>query len=130
MNQQSTATVGFNPFLTSDITDSSAPSVLPQWPVTGEKTDEQWSRKASQDAVSSQQWIPAVSRPDLESGSAVLPSWNKNDESSESDEAIGGAGTDISSNAPQQPSEIINSALQNPFGSMQQNAHGRFSWKI
>lgn len=123
MKRLSTAAVGFNPFLASDTTDSSVPQ---QWPVAGEETDKQWSRKTSQDAIPPQQWTPAVSRPDMEDGSAVAPSWGKNGESSESDETVGGTGADIN-NIPQQPSEMVNSALRNPFGAMQQNAQGKVS---
>ncbi|EJD74512.1 ANTH domain-containing protein [Loa loa] len=113
--------VGFNPFLTSDA-DSSAPAVPPQWPVVAEGTDKQWSRQTSQDAVPPQQWTPAVLRSDLEGDSTAAPSWGKNGESSESDEAVGAADTDISNDVPQQPSEMVSSALRNPFGAMQQNA--------
>ncbi|KAL3997222.1 ANTH domain family protein [Acanthocheilonema viteae] len=114
--------VGFNPFLASDSTDSSAPPILPQWPIAGEETDKQWSRKTSQDAVPPQQWTPTVTRSDMEGGSAAASSWGKNGDSSESDEAVGTTGTDNSGNVPQQPSEMVNSALRNPFGAMQQNA--------
>uniref|UniRef100_A0A0N4TEJ6 PICA n=1 Tax=Brugia pahangi TaxID=6280 RepID=A0A0N4TEJ6_BRUPA len=119
--RSSTTAVGFNPFLTNNIVDSSAPPVSRQWPVSCEETDKQWSGKTSQDAIPPQHWSSAVSRSDLEGGSATAPSWSKNGESSESDEAVGATGTDIS-NVPQQPSEMVNSALRNPFGAMQQNA--------
>lgn len=119
--RSSTTAVGFNPFLTNNIVDSSAPPVSRQWSVSCEETDKQWSGKASQDAIPPQHWSSAVSRSDLEGGSATAPSWSKNGESSESDEAVGATGTDIS-NVPQQPSEMVNSALRNPFGAMQQNA--------
>ncbi|CAG9533570.1 unnamed protein product [Cercopithifilaria johnstoni] len=112
--------VGFNPFLTSVTADSSAQPAPPQWPVAAEETDKQWSEKASQDTVPPQAWTSAVS--DVQSDSAAHSSWGKNGGSSESDEAVGATDTDINSNVSQQPSEMINSALRNPFSAMQQNA--------
>ncbi|KAM3722391.1 Phosphatidylinositol-binding clathrin assembly protein [Dirofilaria immitis] len=113
--------VGFNPFLASDTANSSAPSVPTQWPTAGEESDKQWSGKDLQDAVLSQQWA-AVSRSDLGNDSAPAASWSKNGESSESDEVVGTTRADLSSDVPQQPSEMVSSALRNPFGAMQQNA--------
>ncbi|VDK73438.1 unnamed protein product [Onchocerca ochengi] len=114
--------VGFNPFLASDTADSSAPSVLPQWPVEDEEADKQWSGKDSQNTVLPQQWT-TLSRSDLERNSVPAASWGKKkDGSSESDEAAGATDADLSSNVPQQPSEMVSSALRNPFGAMQQNA--------
>ncbi|OZC07769.1 hypothetical protein X798_05249 [Onchocerca flexuosa] len=113
--------VGFNPFLASDTAVSSAPSVPPQWPVEGEEADKQWSGKDSQNAVLPQQWS-THSRSDLERNSVPAASWDKNGGSSESDEAVEATDADRSSNVLQQPSEMVSSALRNPFGAMQQNA--------
>lgn len=123
MKKPSTTAVGFNPFLANDTADSSEPPVPPQLPVAAEETEKSWSGKALQDSVSSQQWTAAVSGRDLEGDSYVPPSWAKSD-GDESDETVGATDTDMN-NVRQQPSEIINSDLRNPFSAMQQNEQGR-----
>ncbi|VDK70422.1 unnamed protein product [Litomosoides sigmodontis] len=115
--------VGFNPFLVSDIADSSEPPIPSQWPIAGGEADKSWSGQASQDAVSSEQWTAVVPGSDLEGDSCAPPSWGKND-GDESDEADGAEDTADMSSVQQQSSGVINSALRNPFSAMQQNAQG------
>uniref|UniRef100_A0A915Q728 Uncharacterized protein n=1 Tax=Setaria digitata TaxID=48799 RepID=A0A915Q728_9BILA len=125
MKPPSTTAVGFNPFLTGDTSDSSIPPASTQWPTTNEEQQQQqqWPGKTSEDAAPSPQWTPSVPRTNLEGALPTDTSWAKNGESSESDEPVGATATDVvSCDVSQQPSEMVNSALRNPFGAMQQNA--------